>query len=51
MQRVIWIVLDGVGAGALPDASFYNDEGANTLGNLSRAYEQKTGKLISLPNL
>ncbi|MBI3534581.1 MAG: phosphopentomutase [Deltaproteobacteria bacterium] len=51
IQRVIWIVLDGVGAGALTDASLYDDEGANTLGNLSRAYEQKTGKLILLPNL
>ncbi|NLP06325.1 phosphopentomutase, partial [Candidatus Fermentibacteria bacterium] len=31
------LVLDGVGAGALPDAGAYGDEGADTLGNLSRA--------------
>ncbi|MGE5508650.1 MAG: phosphopentomutase [Chitinophagales bacterium] len=35
--RVALIVLDSVGAGALPDAKFYGDEGANTLGNISRA--------------
>ncbi len=34
-NQVIWIVLDGVGAGALPDANTYGDEGANTLGNLN----------------
>jgi len=30
-SRVIIIVLDGFGVGALPDAKDYNDEGANTL--------------------
>lgn len=50
-QRVIWIVLDGVGAGALPDATVYGDAGSNTLGNLSRAYFEKSGKKLSLPNL
>jgi len=34
MKRVILIVLDSVGIGALPDAPKYDDEGANTLGNL-----------------
>lgn len=37
INRLIWIVLDGVGAGALPDAELYGDSGADTLGNLSRA--------------
>ncbi|MCK4357467.1 MAG: phosphopentomutase [Candidatus Cloacimonetes bacterium] len=32
-MRVILIVLDGVGVGALPDASLYQDEGSNTLAN------------------
>ncbi|MGZ3689270.1 MAG: phosphopentomutase, partial [Bdellovibrionota bacterium] len=50
-DRVIWIVLDGVGAGELPDAQVYGDHGANTLGNLSRAYHAKTGKTLSLPNM
>lgn len=36
-RRAVLLVLDGVGAGALPDAARYGDEGADTLGNLSRA--------------
>jgi len=31
------IVLDAVGAGELPDAASYGDEGSNTLGNVARA--------------
>jgi phosphopentomutase len=31
------IVLDAVGAGELPDAAEYGDEGSNTLGNVARA--------------
>jgi len=31
------IVLDAVGAGALPDAAEYGDEGSDTLGNVARA--------------
>jgi phosphopentomutase len=31
LGRVVWIVLDGVGVGALPDAALYNDVGAATL--------------------
>jgi phosphopentomutase len=34
--RVIWIVLDSVGIGAMPDAPAYGDAGSNTLGNLAR---------------
>ncbi|MBN1632085.1 MAG: phosphopentomutase, partial [Thermoleophilia bacterium] len=36
MGRFIFVVLDGVGVGALPDAAAYGDAGADTLGNLSR---------------
>jgi len=50
-DRVIWIVLDGVGAGATPDAESFGDPGANTLGNLAQAWNQTTGKAIELPNL
>lgn len=50
-DRVILIVLDGVGAGELPDAKTYGDTGSNTLGNLARVYRQKTGKTLQLPNL
>jgi phosphopentomutase len=37
MKRAAIIVLDGVGAGAAPDAADYGDEGSDTLGNLARA--------------
>jgi phosphopentomutase len=37
MKRDILIVLDSVGCGDAPDAAAYNDTGANTLGNISRA--------------
>jgi phosphopentomutase len=35
-SRIIVIVLDGVGIGALGDAGAYGDEGSNTLGNIAR---------------
>src|SRR5436309_13316402 len=37
MARACVIVLDAVGAGALPDADEYGDEGSDTLGNVARA--------------
>ncbi len=45
-KRVILIVLDSVGVGALPDAADFGDAGAHTLGNIYKA----RGRL-SLPNL
>lgn len=45
-RRAFLIVLDSVGCGALPDASQYGDQGANTLAHVARA----AGGL-SLPNL
>jgi phosphopentomutase len=44
-QRVIWIVLDSVGIGEMPDAAEYGDTGSNTLGNIARATH------LRLPNL
>ncbi len=35
-RRVVWIVLDSVGIGAMPDAAAYGDEGSDTLGNIAR---------------
>jgi len=35
-KRVFLIVLDSVGIGELPDAKHYDDEGANTLGNIAK---------------
>lgn len=40
------IVLDAVGAGALPDAAAYGDEGSDTLGNVARAVGG-----LDLPNM
>ncbi|OON91076.1 MAG: phosphopentomutase [Epulopiscium sp. Nele67-Bin001] len=37
MKKVIWIVLDSVGIGALPDAADYGDGDVNTLGNVYSA--------------
>lgn len=44
-SRVIWIVLDSVGIGAMPDAAKYGDEGSDTLGNIARQ------RPLTLPNL
>lgn len=38
MKRVILIVMDSVGIGALPDAADFGDEGANTLGHIAENY-------------
>lgn len=37
IDRVIWIVLDSVGMGEMPDAEKFGDVGANTIGNISKA--------------
>lgn len=39
IERVLLIVLDGVGIGALPDANRYGDEGAHTLGHIANTIE------------
>lgn len=36
MKKAVLIVLDSVGAGALPDAAAFGDEGANTLGHIAQ---------------
>jgi phosphopentomutase len=46
VPRVCVIVLDAVGAGALPDAAAFGDEGSDTLGNVARAVGG-----LDLPNL
>jgi len=50
-DRVVLIVLDGVGAGELPDAKSYGDEGSDTLGNLAQSFEKQSGRKLKLPNL
>ena len=44
-SRVIWIVLDSVGIGEMPDAADYGDSGSDTLGNIVRQ------RGLSVPNL
>ena len=44
-RRVIWIVLDSVGIGEMPDAADYGDAGSDTLGNIARL------RGLHLPNL
>jgi len=34
-DRIIWIVLDSVGIGPLPDAADYGDTGRTTLGHIA----------------
>lgn len=46
MSRVIWIVLDSVGMGALPDAADWGDEGADTIGHI---FEKRPD--LKIPNL
>jgi phosphopentomutase len=46
VSRACVIVLDAVGAGALPDAADFGDEGSDTLGNVARAVGG-----LDLPNL
>jgi len=43
--RVVWIVLDSVGIGEMPDAAKYGDTGSDTLGNIAKI------RALHLPNL
>jgi phosphopentomutase len=45
-MRLVLIILDGAGIGAMPDAAEYGDEGSNTLVNTARALGG-----LDLPNL
>ncbi len=47
-SRVIWIVLDSVGIGPLPDAAEYGDAGRDTLGHIARARPLKLPNLVRL---
>lgn len=45
-RRIVWVVLDSVGIGAMPDWAEYGDPpGSNTLGNIARQ------RALALPNL
>lgn len=45
-KRIFTIVIDSLGVGALADAAAYGDEGADTLGHISREMEE-----FKIPNL
>jgi phosphopentomutase len=45
IKRIIWIIIDSVGIGALPDADRFGDVGSNTLVHTVEATN------IKLPNL
>ncbi len=44
-DRIVWVVLDSVGIGALPDADEYGDAGRNTLGHIAQS------RRLAIPNL
>jgi len=52
-SRIVWIVLDSVGIGALPDAADYGDVGRSTLGHVaeSRALQVPTLVKLGLANI
>ena len=44
-KRIVWVVLDSVGIGALPDADEYGDTGRSTLGHVAES------RALAIPNL
>lgn len=46
MKRVILMVMDSLGVGALPDAQLYGDAGSDTLGHIRERYPD-----LDIPNL
>jgi phosphopentomutase len=47
-KRVIWIVLDSVGIGELPDAADYGDVGRSTLGHIAESRPLRVPNLVRL---
>ncbi|MBQ8562292.1 MAG: phosphopentomutase, partial [Firmicutes bacterium] len=50
MRKVILMIADSLGVGALPDADKYGDQGADTFGHIVREMEA-AGTPIRMPNL
>jgi phosphopentomutase len=47
-DRVLWIVLDSVGIGEMPDAAAYGDAGRDTLGHIARSRPLAIPHLVQL---
>jgi phosphopentomutase len=47
-ERIVWVVLDSVGIGELPDAAEYGDVGRNTLGHVAESRPLKIPNLVRL---
>lgn len=50
MKRVILVITDSLGVGALPDAVGWGDKGTDTLGHIADFFE-KNGKPLNMPNM
>ena len=50
MSKVILIVTDSMGVGALPDAAAYGDDGADTFGHIAAVMTKEKNK-FDIPNL
>jgi phosphopentomutase len=48
IRRVVWVVLDSVGIGELPDAAEYGDVGRNTLGHVAESRALRIPTLVQL---
>ncbi len=48
MSKVVLIITDSLGVGALPDAHLYGDEGADTFGHILTAFGEEA---LNIPNL
>ena len=46
MSRVVWMIIDSVGIGALPDSEKFGDTDVNTLGNIVKVHND-----IKIPNM
>ena len=47
-NRILWIVLDSVGIGEMPDAASYGDAGRDTLGHIARSRPLAIPHLVQL---
>ena len=50
MSKVVLIITDSLGVGALPDAHVYGETGADTFGHIAKAFERE-GREFKIPNL